>query len=162
MGYPKFSLDEVLAESDLSQITRAVAREHVIRDVMATSGESREIVSEMIDAALSMGDEAVLDLTDGQPTSLRDALSRYVDELEKRDELQSRDQITEELTAICNYPYPGVPELEIQEQDDRDLCIVLSGREVYRASWEDAGWGGLNAVTSAVKAVYDEIKGSVR
>lgn len=102
------SLADALASvDDLETVKRALIKEATIREVMRESGETRQVVTKMIDAMDSMGQEAVLDLTEGEPTTLEDALQRYVDELEKRDELQPRDRIVDELTTIVRYPYPG-------------------------------------------------------
>jgi len=95
---------------DLDRVTRALARERAIRDTMTETGESREIVADMIDAMDSMSEEAVLDLTDGEPTTLRDALSRYVERLnnlgdQKREEIYAN--IADELDTILAYPWPA-------------------------------------------------------
>jgi len=94
---------------DLGRVTRALARETVLRQVMTETGESREIVADMIDAMDSMSEEAVLDLTDGEPTTLRDALSRYVERLnnlgnQKREEIYAN--IADELDTLLTYPWP--------------------------------------------------------
>lgn len=101
-------LDRLLAETDdLDAVIRAVAREQAVRHAVAETGESREIVTEMLDAAVSMDQEAVLDLMDGEPTTLAAGLRRYVQELEGRDELQPRDRIMGELDTLLAYPWPG-------------------------------------------------------
>lgn len=113
MGYPTFhgqavDLGEMLAGAkDLEAVIKAVAREEVIRSAMAETGESRQIVTEMLDAMISMGQEAVLDLMDGEPTTLAAGLQRYVEELEKRDDLQPRDRVVSDLETLLAYPWPG-------------------------------------------------------
>lgn len=102
--FPVDLADLFASMDDLSEVTKAVARETVIREAMAQTGEGRSTVADMIDAAQSMGQEAVLELTDGEPTTLRDALSRYVDEAETR-RGGWWPQVAEELTAILNYPW---------------------------------------------------------
>jgi hypothetical protein len=97
---------------DLEKVERALIRERVIRQVMADSGECREVVAEALDAQASMDQEGILDLTDGDPTTLHAALQLYVDELEKRDELQPRDRVLDELGCLLTYPWPGVPDAE--------------------------------------------------
>lgn len=91
---------------DLDAVTRAVEREREIRIGMARTGEGREVVAEFLDAQAAMEDEGVLDLTDGQPTTLVDALTRYLEELEGRDELQPRERVAGELAAILAFPWP--------------------------------------------------------
>lgn len=108
LGRAGVNLDEALAgEADLERVQRALSREVVIRQVMAESGEPYEVVAETVDAMESMGQEAVLDLMEGEPTTLHAALERYTSELEGRDELQPRDRIVDELTALLMYPWPG-------------------------------------------------------
>ena len=98
----------LLAETDdLDAVIRAVAREQAVRHGVAETGESREIVAEFLDAAVSMDQEAVLDLMEGEPTTLAAGLRRYVTDLEGRDELQPRDRIVNELDTLLTYPWPG-------------------------------------------------------
>lgn len=83
LGRAGLTLAEALGrEDDLEAVKRAVIREAVIRSTMVKFDEDRATVTDMIDAMGSMGQEAVLDLTEGEPTTLADALSRYVDALE--------------------------------------------------------------------------------
>jgi hypothetical protein len=73
------NLAEALADvTDIGKVVRAVVRETAIREMMAETGESREAVTTVADAAVSMDEEAVLDLMDGEPTTLSRALARYV------------------------------------------------------------------------------------
>jgi len=103
---------------DLGHVVKLMAREQAIRDVMVKTGESRRIVTEMIDAMDAMADEAVLDLTDGNPTNLRDALERYVTVLEQRDEILARDWVLSDLGALLGYPWPaGATGLAIGRED---------------------------------------------
>jgi hypothetical protein len=102
------NLAEALADvTDIDKVVLAVVREVAIREMVAETGETREAVTTVADAAVSMGREAVLDLMDGKPTTLDRGLSRYVSELEKRDELQPRDRIVGELDMLLRYPWPG-------------------------------------------------------
>lgn len=96
-------------DQDLDYVVRAVARERTIRQVMIQSGEGRAVVAEMVDAMDSMAQEAVLDLEEGEPTTMRAALQTYVAELNKRDpdgdELTPVARVSDELTMILNYPW---------------------------------------------------------
>lgn len=92
---------------DLDVVIRAVAREQVIRHAMAETGEDRQTVADMLDASISMDQEAVLDLMEGEPTTLAAGLKRYVSELEGQDELQPRDRIVSDLDSLLAYPWPG-------------------------------------------------------
>jgi hypothetical protein len=92
---------------DLGAWRDALAREEAIRHVMAESGESRVIVEEAIGAMDAMAEEGVLDLTEGEPTTLKDGLSRYVEVLEGRDEVLARDWVLSDLYALLNYPWPA-------------------------------------------------------
>lgn len=101
---------QALTNDDLKELQGDIIQERIIRQIMAETEESREVVTEAIDAIASMGQEAVLELTDGVPTTLEDALRRYVEELEDTnidgDDLQS---IVTNLGAILNFPYQADP-----------------------------------------------------
>jgi hypothetical protein len=160
--------DFLSAAPDLDRASRAVEREREIRIGMARTGQGREVVAEFLDAEAAMDEEAVLDLTEGQPTTLVDALSRYLTELEKRDELQPRARVAGELAAILAYPWPederrvqlhnphyGLA-LHMEEEENRDLVIRMGSNrwEVARVNWEDAGSGGQLACRAVAEAVY--------
>lgn len=106
-----YDLDSVLrAEPDLEKVKRALIREMVVRDAMDKSGEDRQTVVDTLDAMASMDQESVLGLTEGEPTTLRDALDRYVGQLDM--DIEARDakgpvSISDDLTALLNYPWPG-------------------------------------------------------
>lgn len=169
MGLSRRGWAEYLAqEPDLDRISRAVEREREIRLGMARTGEGREVVAEFLDAQAAMDDEGVLDLTDGNPTTLVDALTRYLEELERRDELQPRARVAGELAAILAFPWPederrvqlhnphyGLA-LHISKEENRDLVIRMGSNrwEVYRVNWEDAGSGGQRECQAVAEAVY--------
>jgi hypothetical protein len=92
---------------DLEAVVLAVAREQAIREGMAETGEDRQTLTDFLDAHISMGREAVLDLMDGEPTTLAAGLRRYLDEIQARDELQPRDRIVDDLETLLAYPWPG-------------------------------------------------------
>lgn len=95
---------------DLDMAMRALVRERAIRDTMAKTGEGRETVVDMINALQAMDQEAVLDLAEGEPTTLIDALARYVRILETWDEVIPRDRVAGDLDAILEYPWSGEEE----------------------------------------------------
>src|SRR5262245_17427178 len=103
---PKQMADILASTEDLTRVQLALVREKASRDLMAQTGEGRGPVTEMVDAAASMDEEAVLDLMDGEPTTLADAVHRYVEEMQDWDELLPRDQILSELSAILDFPWP--------------------------------------------------------
>lgn len=153
-------LGEMLAQvTDLDSVTRATAREAAIRQTMAETGEPREIVAEALDAAISMDQEAVLDLVEGEATTLARGLARYVQELEGRDELQPRDRIVDELSSLLAYPWPvastgPAQALEIRQPDDEHLEVWIGGREVASANHDEHGWSGMAAVQSTAENVH--------
>lgn len=106
--------DNLVHAPDLDRVIRAVEREREIRIGMARTGQGRVIVAEFLDAQAAMDDEAVLDLTEGQPTTLVDALRRYIAELEKQYELSMqqegaenyRSRVVGELMTLLDYPWP--------------------------------------------------------
>lgn len=175
MGYPTFhgqavDLEEMLAgASDLDAVTRAVVREKTIRLAMARTGEGREVVAESVDALESMDREAVLDLTEGEPTTLRAALDKYLETLEERDELQPRDRILDELATILGYPWSAEEErlashgvnssvrLTVEHTDERDLSVKLGGHELARVNWEEAGSAGIAAAENVAHAVHRSV-----
>lgn len=108
LGRAGLTLAEALAgETDLESVQAALVRERIIRQVAEESGEPRQVVADMVDAMRSMGDEAVLDLMEGEPTTLHAGLQRYVEELAGRDELQPRDRIVDDLGTLLAYRWPG-------------------------------------------------------
>lgn len=120
MGSMKYLAEELAQVEDLAAYREALVREQAIREVMAESGESREIVVEMIDSLDAMAEDAVLELTEGQPTTLRDALSRYVDDLEPRHgDYAMTHTVAGDLSALLNYPWPAPPTgLAIDREDN--------------------------------------------
>lgn len=147
MGHPIFhgaavNLAEMLAGADdLDAVIRAVAREEAIRQGMADTRESREIVESVLDAAVSMDQEAVLDLVEGNATTLMGVLARYITELEGRDELQPRDRIIGELESLLAYPWPGVPGAEDLAREIHESYTRLSAQ---RPGYEVVPWGELD------------------
>lgn len=104
------SIRELMAgEDDLEPVKAALVREVTIRRVMAETGEPREVVVEAIDASDAMADEAILDLTEGEPTTLHDGLRRYIDDLAGRDWASSHEigAVLADLSALLNYRWPG-------------------------------------------------------
>jgi hypothetical protein len=115
MAFPVDLADLFASMDDLEEVKRALIREASIRHAMGETGESREIVTEMIDSIESMGQEAVLELTEGEPTTLAEALQRYVDTLEQaasEDETIRADDVCGALSALLAYPWPGVPDAD--------------------------------------------------
>jgi hypothetical protein len=134
MGYPSYNRDlSKLQSKDLDRLRDELVREQMIRQVMAETGESREIVAEMADAADSMGQEAVTVLTDGDPTTLHDALSRYVDgqmsllnDDPNDEEARTWAEVVGALSAILAYPYPdSTPEPAVVVTEDPDVTRLL-------------------------------------
>jgi len=171
MTYPMTELKRVqrilTGIDDLDAVGRAVEREREIRIGMARTGEGRQVVAEFLDAQAAMDDEAVLDLTEGQPTTLVDALSRYLTELEGRDELQPRARVAGELAALLAYPWPederriqlhdvhhGLA-LHFAESPDGDLEIRM-GSNRWLVATVPSGVRGENARTGreVAEAVY--------
>jgi hypothetical protein len=172
MGLSDNALATVLAETaDLGRFQAALVRERVIRNTMAQTGEGRTTVVDMINALDSMDQEAVLDLTEGEPTTLVDALRRYVAELEKRDpdgdELTPVARITGDLGALLAYPWPDEEALvslhdphygmalHFTDGEDGDLEIRMGSNRhlVYTAKSGIQGWEAVEARRVA-EAVY--------
>jgi hypothetical protein len=108
MGHDDAASRDYLAQAltrtdDLDAVIRLVARERLIRDAMAQTGEGRNTVTDMFDAMQAAGEDEILDLTDGEPTTLRDALSRYMDDLDL-------DTVVADLSTILNYPWSAEEE----------------------------------------------------
>jgi len=108
LGRAGVSLSEGLAgEDDLEAVQTALSRETVLRGVMAETGEDRQTVMDMIDAMQSMNEEAVLSLTEGEPTTLHDALSRYVDSVDLTGPPVDPGVLSDDLNTLLAYPWPG-------------------------------------------------------
>jgi predicted DNA-binding transcriptional regulator AlpA len=154
-------LETLLAEiPDLDALQRLFVREKVIRQMMTETGESREIVTEMIGAADSMDQEAVLALTDGEPTTLRAALEAYLDNVEqaaREDETAKAADVFNDLTAILEFPYPKDLRLELDDEEDETLIIRVNGRDLFQANHDEHGHAGMDAARRAAQAVFDAV-----
>jgi hypothetical protein len=139
------------AEPDLDLLQAALVRERVIRDVMRDSGEERQHVADMLDAMRSMADEAVLDLMEGEPTTLHAGLQRYVEELRGRDELEPRDRVVDDLETLLAYSWPG-KNLELEDDGPDYTVVKIGGNQVARVEHE-----GGTGVEDAVTAVHREL-----
>jgi hypothetical protein len=95
------------ALDDLDRVALLVAREQIIREGVAETGEAREHVADLFDAMVSMDQEAVLDLTEGEPTTLRDGLRRYVDDLQGAQDTITVETVVSDLNTLLTYPWPG-------------------------------------------------------
>ena len=126
-----YDLDSVFRSvADLEEAKRALVRESVIRNAMTETGEDRQTVTDMIDAIGSMGQEAVLDLTEGEPTTLADALQRYVDTLEQASGPvagpYTAEDVCSSLSALLAYPWPGVPHAEAMTREIHESYVRLA------------------------------------
>lgn len=160
-----YDLDSVFRSvDDLDKAQAALVRERVIRDTMTKTGEDRRHVADMLDAMESMGQEAVLDLTEGEPTTLRAAVQRYVDDLEKavaivpgNPEARAMAEVVEGLSAILAYPFPGPSvELEIKRRDE-SLEVWVGGELVAQSDHDEHGQDGMDAMENASRAVHREV-----
>lgn len=117
---------------DLEAVQAALVREIVIRQVMAESGEERRHVVDMLDAMDSMGQEAVLELTEGQPTTLHEALQRYVEDLGSEvygvhEVAELRHLVVGDLGTLLTYPWPGA-RLTGDETNGLNAWMMRDGR----------------------------------
>jgi hypothetical protein len=122
------NLAEALADvTDIDKVVRAVARETAIREMMAETGETREAVTTVADAAVSMDEEAVLGLMDGEPTTLHAALERLAEDWH-------RDGVPEgaeyELDTLIRYPWPGATPAEQELINFRGDVVVTMVRKL--------------------------------
>lgn len=168
LGRAGWTLGEALEnEDDLEQVKRALIREQTIRRTMNETGESRKIVTQTLDAMGSMGQEFVLELTDGQPTTLRDGISGLVEELENyEEETGDLRTVADQLSALLAYPWSeeeavigthGANDsvrLKIENPDDRHLIVTVGGQEVASANHDEEGWSGMAAVEDAARATH--------
>jgi hypothetical protein len=151
----------VIVCPDLDALRRLVVREGAIRETMAETGMDRQTVVDMIDAADSMDQEAVLALTEGAPTTLRAALQDLVDGYAQAAEgaVTGVDGVVNNLSALLEYPYPGGATLEtdLDPEDDETLAIMVNGRVVYQANHDEHGHAGMDAAKGAAEAVFRAI-----
>lgn len=159
--------DLLAGADDLGAWRAALAREQAIRDAMATTGEGREVVAEMLDALIAMDEEAVLDLAEGEPTTLADALARYRDSLNEIPEGEQIgvDGVINHLSAILAYPWSGEEALiqlhephqsvalDVARTEDR-LEVHVGGSFVFSADVNDHSGPSLRALENASRAVY--------
>ena len=166
-----YDLDAVFqATPDLEAAKRALIRETVIREAMTETGEDRRTVTDMIDAMASMGQEAVLELTEGQPTTLADALQRYVDQLPEAVTTMTgevSDRIAGDLSALLAYPWPDGPApadavLKLDSPDDETLIISVGGVEVTTVNHDEHGWAGMDAARTVAEGVHRALLAALR
>jgi hypothetical protein len=151
-------LADLLDGADLEAVQAALVRERVIRDVMRDSGEERQHVADMLDAMASVSQEGVEELTDGEPTTLRDALQRYVESLPGPDGTAADWNVAEDLGAILNYPFPGPSvELEIERPDDETLTVKVDGELIAGANHDDHGWAGMDLLETTARNVHKAV-----
>lgn len=158
----KIIADTLAGVDDLEAVVALLAREQLIRETVAASGEERRHVEDMLDAMISMGEEAVLDLTEGNPTTLRAGLQRYVDELKGRDELEPRDHVVDDLETLLAYPWPiasAGPGLEVERPDDETSIVKVGGQLVAGANYDDHGWAGMDLLETTARNVYNAAVG---
>lgn len=176
MGRGKTLAERLAVEPDLNVVARAIERERRIRDGMARTGEGREVVTEFIDAHSSMDQEAVLGLTDGEPTTLVDALRRYVEQLNVyAEETGNLWPVTDDLAAILNYPWSGEEErvqlhepnsslqLHVDHPDEVTTRISIGSNRwfLFSASREDHAPHSMLAIENAARAVHRAVLGRV-
>jgi hypothetical protein len=132
-------LEEMLAGMSPEELERAgpaLAREQTIREVMADTGEARRIVVESLNAALSMDEEAVLDLCEGEPTTLIDALHRLISAIENQQEGGAEidaEGIMVSLVALANYRWPAGPPAPLGPNQTLTLVeVTWSGDHYYQ------------------------------
>ncbi|HEU4751971.1 MAG TPA: hypothetical protein VFU47_02605 [Armatimonadota bacterium] len=164
------SLADALADvDDLDRVRAALVREHAVRHVMAETGEDRQTVTDMIDAMEATDQEGVLDLTEGQPTTLRDALERYLERLGRAlegDPGSTLGDVEAELGALLAYPWPeeeatisthgenASVRLSVDYPDDDHLTVSVGGHEVYSGSYDELGSSGMGAVEEVARGVH--------
>lgn len=155
-------------ETELDSVVRAVARERSIRQGMAATGQGRQPVADMLDSLEAMDTEGVLDLTEGQPTTLADALRQYIDVMETRDELQPRARVMDELAAILAYPWSEEEKtvqlhdphhglsLHVLHPDDDHVEIRMGSNRwlVASGNYDELGRSGMAKMEEVAEAVY--------
>jgi hypothetical protein len=142
------------------------AIEQAIRRAMAETGESREVVVEMMGALDSMDQEAVLVLTEGNPTTLKDALARYVRILGQGE--VTLDQVAGDLGAILEYPWRDEEallalhethngtRLYVERPDDETLEVRMGPNRwlVWEGNYDQLGSFGMGAAEDVARAVH--------
>lgn len=122
MSFPVDLADLFASMDDLEEVKTALIREQTVRDVMAESGEDRKTVTDMIDAMDSMDQEAVLELTEGEPTTLEDALSRLSEDWHQNG---VPDGAEYHLDRLLTYPWPGALDANALAQDIHEAYLRL-------------------------------------
>lgn len=153
----------------LAQLQRAVVREQAIRTAMAETGETREVIAESLDAMGAMDQEAVLELTEGQPTTLRDALTRYIRITAQQGEPSHEiGAVLADLSAILEYPWRDEEALVALHEpnaglvlgvnwpDDEHMEIVIGENRwpVASANHDEHGNAGMALAEEVARAVH--------
>lgn len=125
-------------EDNLVEVERALVREKAIRSTMARTGEGRQVVAEAMDAMQLMDEESVLELAEGAPTTMRDAITRYIRIMNQEsgtDEVEAyRDRVASDLDAILEYPWVAEEEFLASHAGTRSLKLNV------RRIRDDAGF----------------------
>lgn len=165
MEYPRTAViaDMLQQMDDLGDAERMIQRERDIRDGMARTGEGREVVTEAVDVLSVIPGEAVLELTDGNPTTLQEALKAYIRELEGRGDTTSLDTAAD-LETLLDYPWRmeeavlashlGRPGLRLRMSEKENSILVVVGESQFGSVeivYDDA------SVADAVKTVAEYV-----
>lgn len=166
----KMMVDALLQNTDdLAELEKALVRERAIRNAMTETGESRQVVEETMDAMAAVDSEAVLELTEGQPTTLRDALARYI-RITAQDGEPSHEigAVLSDLSAILEYPWRDEEALvalhepnaglvlDVNWPDDEHMEIVIGGNRwpVASANHDEHGNAGMELAETVARAVH--------
>lgn len=166
----KMMVDALLQNTDdLAELEKALVRERAIRNAMTETGESRQVVEETMDAMAAVDSEAVLELTEGQPTTLRDALARYI-RITAQDGEPSHEigAVLSDLSAILEYPWRDEEALvalhepnaglvlDVNWPDDEHMEIVIGGNRwpVASANHDEHGYAGMELAETVARAVH--------
>lgn len=174
---PTYSREQAIRDmmtgvENLDTVVTALVREKAIREMVAVTGESREVVEESLGALDAMNEEAVLDLTEGEPTTLRDGLERYVQHLDSdpfEHDMVNVDGVVNHLSALLAYPWSGEEEilashaagtsvkLDVTYPDDDHVEVRLGDTVVFSSNYDEIGRSGMDAVERAVREVHRRI-----
>lgn len=159
--------DALRSVDDLDEVQRALVREQAIRATVRETGEPYEIVAETMDAMISMGDEAVLSLTEGDATTLKEGVTKYIGHLEAQGDTASLD-VAADLTNLVEFSWPiASPPRETLAlavdfpEDDKHLVITLGGQEVAKANHSEHGWSGMEVAQRTAEKVHAAILGKL-
>lgn len=167
-------MERLLADTpNLAEVLDLVAREKTIRHIVQETGDTRRGAAEVLDGLEAMSQETVMEVTHGNPTTLRDALSLLIEELDDMETglpgaNEIRHHITERLAALAAYPWSEDERVQLHDLNTslhlrvvRDpsgwMDVWIGDHRVAHVTHYRFGWEGMESVVKMIVDVYQSV-----